>query len=166
MSETSLSLLNVFEVEHEGSIRHLLCFIDPVLAGARGIDSRSILGALTPRPDGALDPSALQINPEFIEAFQHFMNEHAVRSPELAQEARNHPGDWLYVIDSRHEGDPQADPPASEVVGCFAVDETGQIVPNSFQYNRQHLWFSPDTGGSSLLMNRHFYDWLHVQTEP
>jgi len=33
----SLSLLNVYEVERDGRIHHLLGFIDPVLAGARGM---------------------------------------------------------------------------------------------------------------------------------
>jgi hypothetical protein len=166
MSDASLSLLNVFEVELEGSVRHLLCFIDPVLAGARGIDGRSILGEFTPGPDGELDPGSLQVNPQFIEAFEQFMNEEADRAPELSDEARNHPGDRLYLIDSRHPGDPHADPPASEVIGGFEVDETGRIVPDSFQYNPGHLWFSPDTGGSSLLVNRQFYDWLNQQTQP
>jgi hypothetical protein len=163
MPDPNPSLINAFEVELEGSIRHFLCFVDPALAEERGIDGRSVLGEFTPGPDGGLDLDSLKINPHFIEAFEQFMNEEAARSPELAQEARSHPGDWLYVIDSRHQGDPDDDPPASEVVGRFAVDETGQIVPDSFQYNRQHLWFSPDAGGSSILANRPFYDWLQLR---
>ena len=42
MSEPSapLSLLNVFDVETEDGPRRFLCFVDPVIAGARGIDPR------------------------------------------------------------------------------------------------------------------------------
>ena len=53
MSDQELSLLNVFEVEHEGAIRHLICFIDPVLAGACGIDGRAVIGEFTPETRGA-----------------------------------------------------------------------------------------------------------------
>jgi hypothetical protein len=154
-------LLNVFEVERDGVVHHLLGLIDPVLAGARGIDIRSILGEFTPGADGGFDPRSFQVNPEFIAAFQRFMNDVSAQAPELVEQARNHPGGWLDVIDSRFPNDPHLDPPPSEVVGHFTVDETGRIIPNSFQYNPQHLWFNPDTGRSQILDNRQFYDWLH-----
>ena len=46
----ALPLLNVFEVadEPDGVTRHLLAFIEPVLAGSSGIDARSIVGEITP----------------------------------------------------------------------------------------------------------------------
>jgi hypothetical protein len=33
-----------------------------------------------------------------------------------------------------------------------------------FEHNPEHLWISPETGTSSILRNRQFYDWLHAQT--
>jgi hypothetical protein len=160
---STLALLNVFEIERDGAVLRLLCFIDPVLAGARGIDGRSVLGEIDPSAAGGLEPGTLQINPDFIEAFEQYMNEEGAHSADLVDEARNHPSDWLYIIDSRHPAEPddEEDPPASEVVGCFAVDDTGQIVPRSFQYNRNHLWIHPEFGPSSILASRPFYDWLH-----
>ena len=37
----SLSFLNIYEVELDGENRHLVCFLEPVLAGARGIEEAS-----------------------------------------------------------------------------------------------------------------------------
>ena len=42
MAENDLPLLNIYEVQVEGGTRSLVGFLDPVLAGARGLDSRAI----------------------------------------------------------------------------------------------------------------------------
>ncbi len=47
------------------------------------------------------------------------------------------------------------------MLGAFAVDESGQIVPGSFQYNRNHVFFDQQSGVSGVLSDREFYDWLH-----
>ena len=75
MPQSNLSLLNVFQVVVDGVHHHLVCFLDPVLAGTRGIDARSIVGEFTPGPDGAFDLATFQPNPEFIAAFTQYMNE-------------------------------------------------------------------------------------------
>jgi hypothetical protein len=162
MPDPKLALLNTYEVHQDGVTHHLVCFLDPVLAGSRGIDPRSILGSFTPGEGGTFDLQAFRLNPEFVAAFTQYMNEAATLSPQLLCEAANYPSGWLYIIDPRFPDDsPEADPPASEVVGCFAVDDAGQIVPKSFQYNKNHAWFDPETGVSDLLSDRQFYDWLH-----
>jgi len=161
MSDSTHSLINMFEVEMGGASRHLICFIDPALAGARGIDGRAVLGEYTPGPGGEFDARSFQANPQFIAAFQQFMNEEVAQSAELANEARNNPGGRLHIVDARHQANPGGAPAASELIGMFMIDETGQIVPGSFQHNQAHLWFNPDTGGSSVLANRRIYDWLH-----
>jgi hypothetical protein len=159
--DRSLSLLNVFEVEHDGTTRHVVCFLDSVLAGARGIDSRSVIGEFTPGPGGEFDLASFRLNPEFVEAFTHYMNGEASRDPAIVAQARQHASGWLYLVDPRSPDDPDSDPPPSDLVGCFAVDADGQVVPNSFQYNRNHLWFDPLSGVSGLLSDRRFYNWLH-----
>jgi hypothetical protein len=164
MSDSTLSLINTFEVEMGGAIHHLICFIDPVLAGARGIDGRAVLGEFTPGPKGEFDPQSFQPNPQFIAALAQFMNEEVARTPELAQEARKNPGGRLQIVDARHQASADGDPPASELIGAFMIDETGLIVPGSFQHNQAHVWFNSETGGSSVLLNRRFYDWLHGQS--
>ena len=161
MSDSTQSLINMFEVQMGGAIRHLVCFIDPVLATARGIDGSAVLGEYTPGPGGAFDPQTFQPNPQFIAAFQRFMNEQVAGSPELASEARKNPGGRLHIVDARHQANPDGEPPASELIGLFTIDESGQIVPGSFRHNQAHLWFNSETGGSSVLANRQFYDWLH-----
>ncbi len=50
---------------------------------------------------------------------------------------------------------------AGDLLGCFAVEDAGQIAPGSFQYNRNHLWFHPDSGVPGHLADRQFYAWLH-----
>jgi hypothetical protein len=159
--QSSLSLLNLFEVEHEGSTRHVVCFLDSVLAGARGIDSRSVIGEFQPGASGEFDLASFRLNPEFVEAFTQYMNAEAIRAPEIVGQARDHASGWLYLVDPRAP-DPAADElPAGELLGCFAVDSEGQLVPNSFQYNSNHLWFDPSSGVSGVLSDRGFYDWLH-----
>jgi hypothetical protein len=161
MADSPLSLINVFEVEREGAIQHLIGFIDPVLAGARGIDARAILGEFTPGADGGFDARTFRANPRFIAAFEQFMNEVAARSSELMNEAGKHPGGRLNVVDARHRAQSHGDPPPAELVGRFTIDDAGRIVPGSFRHNPDHVWFHPATGTSSILLNRQFYDWLH-----
>ena len=83
MSQYDLSILNVFEVETDGVHRHLICFLDVVLAGRVGIDSRSVVGQFDPGAGGGFDPETFQANPHFIEVFVHYMNEKASASPEV-----------------------------------------------------------------------------------
>ena len=165
MSESSLSLLNVFEVEVDGTTRHVLCFLDPVLAGAKGIDARWTIGELTPQPGGVFDASTFTLYPEFVATVTAYMNDQAREDPALAAQAAAVESQWLYVLDPRYRGAVE-DAPASEVLGCFAVDETGQIGPGSFQYNRDHVWFERTFGASGLLTDRRFYDWLHPSPGP
>jgi hypothetical protein len=164
--DATLSLINVFEVQIEGATRHLVCFIDPVLAGARGIDGRAVLGEFTPGPDGGFDPRTFRANSQFIEAFQEFMNQEIAGSSDLAREARNNPGGQLNIVDARHPSSARGEPPATELLGEFSIDETGKIIPGSFLHNQAHLWFHPQSGNSSILRNRAFYDWLHGHPTP
>lgn len=159
----SRSLLNLYEVKVDGVRRHFVCLLDPVLAGARVIDARAIVGEYSPGPSGGFDPRTFQPNPAFIEAFTRFMNDVAAHAPEVVREALALRSQWLYIIDSRHPNDPDIDPPPGDIIGCFAIDGTGQIVPNSFQYNTNHVWFDPSSGVSGLFSDRRFYAWLHPE---
>ncbi len=108
------------------------------------------------------DPGALRINPIFIETLEEFMNDEATRAPELADLAHAESSGSLEIIDARYRPHDDAnDPPEAEVVGGFAIDETGTIVPGSFQYNPAHLLFHPETGALGLFASRRFYDWVH-----
>lgn len=158
MPDRTLPLLNVFEVEIDGMIRHLICFLDPVRAGSVGIDRRAVVGEFTPRPDGAFDPGSFRLNPHFIATLTEYMNESAAHAPELIHAAGVRPGGRVEVLDPRHPADDDPEPPASETLGHFAVDDSGRIVPGSFEYNARHTWFDPD---SALFSSRSFYDWLH-----
>jgi hypothetical protein len=160
----ALPLLNVFEVtDDKGVLRHLLAFIEPVLAGSNGIDPRSIVGEITPTETG-YDPSSLKLNPEFIEAFTAYMNEVQAGSPEITNQARTLPSGWVYIIDPRNtDDDEEIDPPSTDLVGAFAVDDIGQVVPQSFQYNANHALIDQERGVTGLFSDRHFYDWLHPQ---
>jgi hypothetical protein len=164
MSESdSLPLLNVFEVsdQAEGGTRHLLAFIETVRAGAVGIDPRSIVGEVTPIESGGYDPWSLKLNPEFIGALTAYMNEVQANSPEIIRQARMLPSAWVYIIDPRNNDESEEDPPPTDLVGAFAVDAIGQIIPQSFQYNASHALIDQDRGMSGLFYDRGFYDWLH-----
>ena len=165
MAKTELSFLNVFEVETDGVRRHIVCFLDVVLAGTIGIDARSVVGQFNPGAGGGFDHQSFQLNPLFVEMLVRYMNEQAARSPEIVGEASDLISEWLYVLDPRSAGDSGDESSGGDVLGCFAVDDTGQIVPRSFQYNREHLWFDPVRGVSGLFSDRAFYDWLHPQTD-
>jgi hypothetical protein len=161
MPDPNLPLLNVYEVEVDGATRHLVGFLDPVLAGIKGIDSRAMVGEFTPGPDGEFDPSTFQVNPEFIEAVTRYLNEHPGRSPEVADQARSIPGRKLYLVDPRNTTPLDDDPPAFDVLGAFDVDSEGRVIADTFRYNSAHVWFSAESGISGLLQDRRFYDWLH-----
>jgi hypothetical protein len=161
MADPNLPLLNVYEVDMDGAHRHLVCFLDPVLAGVVGISSRAVVGQFVPGPDESFDPETFELNPEFVEVFSQYMNDAAASSPEVVQEARDRPSGWLYLLDPRYTDDSDAAPPPGDLLGCFAVDDTGHVVPGSFQYNSNHLWFDPARGVSGVLSDRRFYDWLH-----
>lgn len=161
MSVSELPLLNIYEVEDDGRTRHFVGFLDPVLAGARGIDPQAMIGEFTPDPAGEFDLATFRVNSEFLAAFTQFMNEVAIQSPEINAQARTIPGQRLYLIDPRNLGDPDVEPPAADVLGAFEIDAEGSIVPESFSYNNAHMWFSPESGVSGMLEDRGFYDWLN-----
>ena len=160
-----LPLLNVYEVaDDQGGTRHLLSFIEPVRAGSAGIDQRSIVGEITPTDDGGYDPRSLKLNPEFIEAFVDYMNQVQANTPGIVEQAHALPSGWVYIIDPRYVDEPGVDPPPTDLVGAFAVDDIGQVVPNSFQYNANHALIDQDRGMTGLFSDRQFYDWLHPIT--
>ena len=164
-SSRALALLNVFQVEIEGVLRHFICFLDPILAGAKGIPGPSVIGEYQPKADGSFDLASFELNPEFVENYIRYMNDVAIRAPDLVAEAKQHASGLLYVLDPRYELAAGVEPPATELIGCYAVDESGQIVPASFQYNENHAWFAPESGTSGVLHDRRFYDWLHALPE-
>ncbi len=157
----SLALLNIYEVESEHGPASVLCFLDPVLAGAKGIEPRSIVGEYVGGEAG-FDADAFRVNPAFVEAVTGYMNEEAAASGGIADQAREVTSGWLYVIDPRDRTPEGTEPEPANVLGAFAVDDSGQVVPGSFQYNANHAMFHRDQGTSGLLFDRAFYDWLHA----
>ncbi len=162
-SADDLSLLNVYEVEDEekGGVRHLIGFMEGVLAGSVGLISHAMVGEYQPTPDGEFDPDTFTLNLEFLEAAKQFLNAQAKISPELIEGAQQVPGEKLFLVDPRNvsEGDEEPDP--EDVLGWYDVDAGGRVVADSFQYNPEHQWFSKQSGPSGLLSNRAFYEFLH-----
>lgn len=161
MSEdTSHDLLNIYEVEDpEGGPRFLICFLEPVLAGLKGIDHRAVVGDFTPKPDGDFDPATFQLNPDFAITFAEYINSEALDSDELREQAMENPGVELFLMDPRFRG--MGEPPIGDLLGWFHIDEKGLPIPGSFHYNGHHVMFDPDQGPSGILVDRNFYDWLH-----
>lgn len=156
-----MQLLNVYEVVTDDGPASLICFLDPVLAGARGIDPRAVVGIYGEAGVEDFDAAGFRVNPTFVEALTGYMNEEAVESPEVVAEAKNLASGWLYIVDPRDRAEPDAEPPASNLLGAYAVDEAGQVVPGSFQYNEKHAVFDPSQGPSGVLFDKKFYNWLH-----
>ncbi len=104
---------------------------------------------------------SLKLNPEFIEAFTDYMNDVQSVTPGIVEQARNLPSGWVYIIDPRHVEVPGVDPPPTDLVGAFAVNDIGQVVPKSFQYNANHALIDQERGMTGLFSDRQFYDWLH-----
>ena len=164
-SGEELSLLNMYEIDDEGKSRHVVAYLDPVLAGSVGIFSGCFVGDFTPDENGEFDVNTFVPNPEFVESFTAFMNTQAEHSPELNGGAQQVAGQPLYLVDPRCEIGPEEEPEPEEVLGHFMVDPQGAIVPGSFLYNPQHVWFSPQPGVSGLLVNREFYEFLHPEAK-
>ena len=163
MSYRSPTLLNVYEVDIGGRKRHLICFLETELAESQGINERSVVGECTPDPGDEFDLSSFQLNPGFVAAFTEYMNAEASRAPDVIAQARGNASGWLYFVDPRAQQNSNDEPPATDLLGCFAVDESGRIVPYSFQYNQNHLWFDPASGASGVFADKSFYDWLHFK---
>ncbi|MEO6811931.1 MAG: hypothetical protein ABI353_22710 [Isosphaeraceae bacterium] len=159
--EDELPLLNIYEIEVDGKTKHYIGFLDSVLAGARGIDTRSLVGEFTPTDFGGFDPTTFSVNPEFLAAVVEFMNGQTHNSPGLAEGALSIPGERLYIVDPRNSTDPKEDPPDADVLGYVEVDDDGVIIPGSFCYHDEHTWFNPKYGLSGLFLDRLFYDWLN-----
>lgn len=159
MPERSLDLLNIYELMEPEGPRHLVAFLEPVLADLQGIVSQAVVGEFQPREDGDFDPHSFELNPEFVLQFIRYMNEEAIHSLELLDQAARNPSSQLHLVDPRNLDDDE--PPLSDVLGRFAIDELGHPVPGSFEYNREHAMFDPVKGPSDILTDRSFYNWLH-----
>lgn len=159
--ERELALLNIFVVETEEGRQHIVAFLDPVRAGAEGIPPRSVVGGFTPDESGSFDYDTFELNADFIEAFVDYMNSAPSATEEIRAQASLIRSDWLYVLDPRNQSPDDADPPKSDILGCYAIDDTGQVAPKSFQYNAEHLWFCLGNGVSGLLEDRDFFDWIN-----
>jgi hypothetical protein len=150
----------VYELNDESGEHHVICFQDPVHAGSKGIDVKSIVGRYLPDAKGQFDPAAFQFNTAFVNQVADFMNSVVSNDQQLVEEAKRVTEGRLEVIDPRCENDQISEIPLSEIVGWFAVDPSGQILPDSFLYNHNHTWFDPSSGTSGLLKLRRFYDFL------
>jgi hypothetical protein len=157
-------IVNIFEVKLDGAPAHLVCFLEHSDAEKHGIDPRSIVGEFEPAPDQAFDPETFQLNPDFIDILTDYMNLKAATDADLIADARANGGRWLFVLDPRYEGSTETEPPKGDVLGAYAIDESGVLVPDSFRYNDHHEWFSAASGISGVLADRRFYDWLHEES--
>ncbi len=156
-----VALLNIFEVQEGDRVRHVIGFQDAMLAGARGLTSHAMVGEYTPGANGEFDPATFRVNQEFIVAFVAYMNKRAQESDEFVESALQRPGEPLYVIDPRFSGQADDEPVSADILGWYAVDAAGAVVPNSFTYNSQHAWFSMGSGASGVFHDRNFYAALH-----
>lgn len=164
--EQGLPLLNVFEVEDsDGITRHLICFVDPVLGGAVGLNHECIVGDFEPRPDGGFDPASFRPNPDFLLALQRYMNEEVLPSAAVENQARQAGQGQQVILDPRYDPEEGEAPTIQDVVGSFAVEPSGEIIPGSFRLNEGHTLFDPDRGLSGLFFDREFYDWLHPERD-
>jgi hypothetical protein len=160
------SLLNIFEVQVEERVRHLVCLLEPDRAQAEGIAARRIVGEFTPNASGEFDPDSFLPNGDFIRAYVEYMHQEVVRTPELMLLAQEKPGEALTLVDPRHPEDFEGDVPTVNVVGRFQVDAEGWIEPGSFRYNAGHRWFDRTFGVSGVLENPELHAWLNAEPTP
>lgn len=157
----TLPLLMVYELDDVSGRHHVICFQDPVHAGSMGIDVRAIVGRFEPTASGGFDPAKFQFNTAFVNLVADFMNAVVIHDPALAEEATLANEGRLEVIDPRCAAANMGDIPLTDILGWFAVNNAGTIEKESFLYNHNHLWFSPESGTSGLLSLRPFYDFVH-----
>ena len=154
-------IVNVYQVEVDGVQRHLICFLDPADANEKGIDGRAMVGEFSPDSTGEFDPTTFALNPQFVNALTDYMNDQAEIAVELNLDAKKNAGGWLYLLDPRFVPADSEEPPETELLGAYLVDDAGAIVNNSFRYNDKHTWFDRTHGVSGVLADRRFYEWLH-----
>jgi hypothetical protein len=93
------------------------------------------------------------------------MNDHAIRSPELLDRAREKAGHPIYLLDPRIN-ELEGEPDRSSILGGFEVDAGGSPVASSFRYNPEHVLFDPEHGLSAILTDVDFYRWMHGDDGP
>src|SRR5262245_33131162 len=125
MSDEALPFLNIYEVQTDDGPRHLVGFLDPVLAGSKGIDERAVIGEFTPRDDGEFDHTTFRLNAAFVEALVAYMNAETARSPDLVAQASSIREERLYLVDPRNTTESDDEPPVEDVLGSFYVDDLG-----------------------------------------
>lgn len=157
----TLPLLMVYELDDTSGRHHVIAFQDPVHAGSVGIDVRAIVGRFEPTASGGFNPSTFQFNTAFVNMVADFMNAVVIHDPSLAEEATLTNEGRLEVIDPRCQAATMAEIPMTDILGWFSVNDAGAIEKDSFLYNHNHQWFSPESGTSGLLSLRSFYDFVH-----
>ena len=91
-------------------------------------------------------------------------NQKPETSPMLTLELDDDPApeDFRTVLDGvRTFNRAQTGHDRPQPVAYFLRDEAGQIVPGSFQYNKNHTLFDRTHGISGILRDQQFYKWLH-----
>lgn len=156
----SFELLNIYEFEAPEGPRSFVCFLTPETADSKGVPDRAIVGEFEPNAEGEFDASTFQANTLFLEAFVQYMNAEAIGAPELKAKASENAGSVLALLDPR-VAEPAEPPPKHEVMGWFHIDETGRPVPESFEYNADHVLFDAENGPSGILTDVQFYEWMH-----
>lgn len=58
-----------------------------------------------------------------------------IPTQEIYDEAKKHPGGWVYVIDPKYKG--QQEVPPAGIVGAWKVDYTGRLT-GTFQLNQHY----------------------------
>jgi hypothetical protein len=114
--------------------------LPPERVTAGGLPRHAIAGVFR---GGASEPSAFEVNPEFVRLLHEVVRERAPEDAGCRAEAQRMGHGWLYVVDMRRAPGTAQVPP-EDIVGYFQVED-GRLVPGSYTPNSRHLVFS-DSG--------------------
>jgi hypothetical protein len=133
----------VYKVKLAGKLQEILSLLPPDAASEIGLPSQGILGRfLEPATqENTISSSRFVPNPTFIDFLHSVIVKYALDLPGLCAEAYRQQKGWVYIIDGRCHT-PQAEVIAEDIIGAFEVRD-GQILPESYRRNNDHLLVSP-----------------------
>ena len=159
----SAALLNIYDVETEKGPARSSASSTPCSPGPRGSTTRSVVGDYVDRRGRRVRPRRLPGQPGVRRGPDRLHERGDRRDPRRSPARPGRSGATGSTSSTPATGPtPRPSRRPANVLGAFAVDDAGQVVPGSFQYNANHRMFDREFGTRALLFDRAFYDWLHA----
>ena len=158
--EEQKPLFNIVETRNK---KFLVVFLTPEKdIFSNGIPKEMIIGEVK-KEGNAIIWSSFKANGHLIELYIDYMNHAKSQDSNLQKEAKRVKSGNVFEIDNRAK-DPYGKVEPEDITGFFKVKD-GEIVKNSFEYNKNHKLFTKDGKPSSILLDKNFIEGVHYHSK-